>query len=145
MAKTHKTTWKRFESRPARDLARVLRNKKIERKPLSGRNSKQGAGDHIVPDEFTFFSECKLAARFAHHSTFDVAYASAKKDKRRDTLLFTQRKHSKGYLVTMHRDTFLRLLRYGADALRKNPPRLRTAPNGSNDRMATAPRDGEES
>src|SRR5579875_2220090 len=145
MAKTHKTTWKRFESRPARDLARVLRNTKIQRKPLSGRNSKQGPGDHIVPEDFTFFSECKLAARFAHHSTFDVARASAKKDRRRDTLLFTQRKHSKGYLVTMHRDTFLRILRYGADARRKTPPRPRTVADGADDSAVTEPPDGAKS
>lgn len=106
--KTHRGTWKAFE----RAVAKT--DFDTRRMPLSGANSGHGGGDVLLPDGADFLVECKYRAGFLHHSLFEAAEADAKKHGRDYAILYTKVKGQHGWLVTVDKDTFSRLIRAAA-------------------------------
>jgi hypothetical protein len=83
-------SWKAMERRVAQFFG-TLRNS------LSGMNSKVSASDTLHPK---LFIECKQRASFAHHTTYDQAKESAKKEGK-IPVLCTHEKGAKEFLVTL--------------------------------------------
>jgi hypothetical protein len=102
--KTSKSCWSGFE----RQVARTDWNS--ERMPLSGSASRHGGGDVIIPKDLDVLIECKLRAAFITHTLFADAVADAVKHKKRHAILYTKRKHDRGWLVTIDGNLWTKLL-----------------------------------
>ena len=101
---TSKRTWQKLEQRVCAKFGG-------RRTPLSGSNSQHGTSADCIETNYPWlYLEVKLRACFLHHTIFNVAAKSAKKEDK-TPILVTHVKNEDSELVTLKIEDFLRILR----------------------------------